>query len=49
MLAGARVTGADGTPGESMADPRITATVLLCLPGTGGADLTRSPPKTSRS
>jgi predicted dienelactone hydrolase len=39
-LAGARVTGADGTPGESMADPRVTAAVLLCLPGTGGADLT---------
>ncbi len=38
-LAGARVTDADGTPGESMADPRVTAAVLLCLPGTGGADL----------
>jgi dienelactone hydrolase len=38
-LAGARVVGADGTPGESMADPRVRAAVLLCLPGTGGADL----------
>ena len=39
MLAGARVVGADGTPGESMADPRVRAAVLLCLPGTGGTDL----------
>jgi dienelactone hydrolase len=39
-LAGARVAGADGTPGESMADPRVRAAVLLCLPGIGGADLT---------
>jgi dienelactone hydrolase len=39
-LAGARVAGADGTPGESMADPRVRAAVLLCLPGTGGTDLT---------
>ena len=39
-LAGARVAGADGTPGESMADPRVTAALLLCLPGTGGASLT---------
>ncbi|MFB7598081.1 alpha/beta hydrolase family protein [Streptomyces sp. NPDC056160] len=38
-LAGARVVGADGLPGESMADPRVSAAVLLCLPGTGGADL----------
>lgn len=38
-LAGARVVGADGTPGESMTDPRVRAAVLLCLPGTGGADL----------
>jgi dienelactone hydrolase len=38
-LAGARVAGADGTPGESMADPRVRAAVLLCLPGTGGAGL----------
>lgn len=38
-LAGARVLSADGTPGESMADPRVTAAVLLCLPGTGGGDL----------
>jgi dienelactone hydrolase len=40
MLAGARVVDADGTPGESMADPRVRAAVLLCLPGIGGADLT---------
>jgi pimeloyl-ACP methyl ester carboxylesterase len=40
MLAGARVVGADGTPGESMADPRVKAAVLLALAGTGGADLT---------
>jgi predicted dienelactone hydrolase len=39
MLAGARVVGADGTPGESVADSRVGAAVLLCLPGTGGADL----------
>ncbi|RCH59638.1 alpha/beta fold hydrolase [Streptomyces sp. SDr-06] len=38
-LAGARVVGADELPGESMADPRVSAAVLLCLPGTGGADL----------
>jgi dienelactone hydrolase len=38
-LAGTRVAGADGTPGESTADPRVRAAVLLCLPGTGGADL----------
>lgn len=40
MLAGARVVDAGGRPGQSMADPRITAALLLCLPGTGGADLT---------
>ncbi|MBW8799079.1 MAG: alpha/beta fold hydrolase [Streptomyces sp.] len=38
-LAGARVVDADGTPGESMTDSRVRAAVLLCLPGTGGADL----------
>ncbi|MEV5753672.1 chlorophyllase [Actinoallomurus sp. NPDC052308] len=38
-LVGARVVDADGTPGESMADPRVMAAVLLCLPGTGGEDL----------
>jgi predicted dienelactone hydrolase len=41
-LAGARVVDADGTPGESMADPRVSAAVLLCLPGIGGADLSPS-------
>jgi dienelactone hydrolase len=38
-LAGARVADPDGVPGESMADPRVRAAVLLCLPGTGGSDL----------
>ncbi|MEU4657846.1 chlorophyllase [Streptomyces sp. NPDC023723] len=38
-LVGARVLGPDGTPGASMADPRVGAAVLLCLPGTGGTDL----------
>jgi predicted dienelactone hydrolase len=38
-LVGARVVDADGTPGESMTDSRVRAAVLLCLPGTGGADL----------
>jgi dienelactone hydrolase len=38
-LAGARVVDADGTPGESMTDSRVRAAVLLCLPGSGGADL----------
>lgn len=38
-LAGARVGDADGIPGESMADPRVKAAVLMSLPGTGGADL----------
>ncbi|WP_369227982.1 alpha/beta hydrolase family protein [Streptomyces sp. R39] len=38
-LVGARVVDADGTPGESMIDSRVKAAVLLCLPGTGGPDL----------
>lgn len=38
-LVGARVVDADGTPGESMTDSRVKAAVLLCLPGTGGPDL----------
>ncbi|WP_037569148.1 alpha/beta hydrolase family protein [Phaeacidiphilus oryzae] len=38
-LAGARVVDTDGTPGETMTDSRVKAAVLLCLPGTGGADL----------
>ncbi|MEU2879028.1 chlorophyllase [Streptomyces sp. NPDC007070] len=38
-LAGARVVDAGGIPGESMADPRVKAAVLMSLPGTGGADL----------
>ncbi|WP_169947311.1 chlorophyllase [Microbispora sp. H11081] len=40
LLLGARVLDADGAPGEDMSDPRVTAGVLLALPGTGGADLT---------
>ncbi|MDF2824275.1 MAG: uncharacterized protein K0R68_1683 [Mycobacterium sp.] len=40
-LVGARVCDADGTPGDTMADARVRAAVLLCLPGTGGGDLSR--------
>ncbi|MFF4129405.1 alpha/beta hydrolase family protein [Microbispora rosea] len=40
MLLGARVLGAEGEPGEDLSDPRITAGVLLAVPGAGGADLT---------
>ncbi|GAA2096428.1 hypothetical protein GCM10009801_65990 [Streptomyces albiaxialis] len=40
MLLGARVLGADGTPGEDMSDARVKAGVLFAVPGTGGADLT---------
>ncbi|WP_019929098.1 hypothetical protein [Nocardia sp. BMG111209] len=39
MLLGARVLDAVGVPGESVADSRIRAGVLLAVPGTGGADL----------
>lgn len=39
-LVGARVIGADGTPGPSMADARVKAAVLLAMPGTGEANLT---------
>ena len=35
MLLGARVLDADGTPGESRRDPRVTAGVLLTTTGTG--------------
>jgi pimeloyl-ACP methyl ester carboxylesterase len=35
MLLGARVLGADGAPGESLADPRITTGVLLAATGDG--------------
>ena len=35
MLLGARVLDADGVPGESLADPRISAGVLLATTGTG--------------
>ncbi|MEU6215172.1 chlorophyllase [Streptomyces sp. NPDC047023] len=38
-LLGARVLDADGTPGEDMSDPRVTAGVLLALTGLGD-DLT---------
>ncbi|OBI45404.1 alpha/beta fold hydrolase [Mycobacterium sp. E796] len=40
MLAGARVIDVAQIPGQSMADPRVKAALLLCLPGTGGNDLT---------
>ncbi len=39
MLLGARVLGADGQPGESLADPRIQVGVLLSATGEGGANL----------
>lgn len=39
MLAGARVIEGGQAPGRSMADPRVRAALLFCLPGTGGADL----------
>ncbi|WP_423920657.1 alpha/beta hydrolase family protein [Frigoribacterium sp. 2-23] len=39
MLLGARVIGADGTPGESRLDPRVSAGVLLAATGIGGDDL----------
>ncbi|NRQ33421.1 chlorophyllase [Nonomuraea sp. NN258] len=39
MLLGARVLDADGIPGEDLSDPRVTAGVLLALPGRGD-DLT---------
>jgi AcrR family transcriptional regulator/dienelactone hydrolase len=38
-LGGARVVDIDGTPGENLADPRVRAAVLLCLPESGGGDL----------
>ncbi|WP_129842961.1 dienelactone hydrolase family protein [Streptomyces sp. RFCAC02] len=38
-LLGARVLDADGTPGEDLSDPRVTAGVLLALTGLGD-DLT---------
>ncbi|MEU8840996.1 chlorophyllase [Streptomyces roseus] len=34
-LLGARVLDADGVPGEDLSDPRVTAGVLLALPGLG--------------
>jgi len=40
MLLGARVCDAEDVPGKDMSDPRITAGVLLAVPGTGGSDLT---------
>lgn len=39
MLLGARVVGSDGLPGDSAADARVRAGVLLATTGTGGADL----------
>ncbi|MVN88723.1 alpha/beta fold hydrolase [Deinococcus sp. HMF7620] len=40
LLLGARVRGPDGQPGESLADPRVQAGILLATPGEGGASLT---------
>lgn len=39
-LGGARAADVDGTPGENLADSRVSAAVLLGLPGTGGDGLT---------
>lgn len=39
-LLGAGVLDPDGLPGESMADPRVAAGVLLAVAGTGGDNLT---------
>lgn len=39
-LLGALVLDADGEPGEDLSDPRVTAGVLLSVPGTGGENLT---------
>lgn len=39
-LIGARVIDKDGNTNEDFSDPRITAGVLLALPGTGGENLT---------
>jgi dienelactone hydrolase len=39
-LLGARVLDAEGNAGEDLSDPRVTAGVLLSVPGTGGDDLT---------
>ncbi len=39
-LLGARVLGPVGDEEEDMSDPRVTAGVLLCVPGEGGDDLT---------
>ncbi|WP_022927250.1 alpha/beta hydrolase family protein [Patulibacter americanus] len=38
-LIGARVLNADGTPGEDLSDPRVSAGVLLATTGAGGDDL----------
>lgn len=40
MLLGARVLDTEGGPDTDLSDPRITAGVLLAVPGTGGDDLT---------
>ncbi|WP_393087293.1 alpha/beta hydrolase family protein [Streptomyces sp. LN704] len=39
MLLGARVLDSEGVPGEDMSHPRVSAGVLLALPGRGGDDL----------
>lgn len=39
-LLGARVVDGAGDPAEDLSDPRVSAGVLLSVPGTGGEDLT---------
>ncbi len=39
-LLGARVLGPESHDGEDFTDARVTAGVLLCVPGTGGENLT---------
>ncbi len=39
-LLGARVLGPAGDPDEDFSDPRVTAGILLCVPGEGGDELT---------
>jgi predicted dienelactone hydrolase len=48
-LLGARILDPEGRVGEDMSDPRVAAGVLLALAGTGGENLTRSPPRCSPS
>ncbi len=39
LLLGAQMVGPDGSEGEDLSDPRITAGILLASGGRGGADL----------